>query len=307
MKKLRAAVVGVGYLGRFHAQKYKANPNVDLVAVCDGRTEQAQAVATELGVRAVSNPRELIGQVDLVTVAASTQAHYELGKMFLEAGIPVNLEKPLAATADQARELVELSEKKKVFLSVGHIERFNPAILELRRRMKNVQFFEFVRHTPFRARGADVSVLSDLMIHDLDLLFWLSGSRIKDFKASGSRLISKTFDTAEAFVELEDGRSARISASRVSTRPQRSIRLLQNGSILWADTGSLDLEFIQPIDLNAAEPLKIEKFTADKKDALQTETDAFIQAILEGKPPAITGRDGLMAVEAVEKIERSLK
>lgn len=307
MKKLRAAVVGVGYLGRFHAQKYKANPNVDLVAVCDGRADQATAVAAELGVRAVNDPRELIGQVDLVTVAASTQAHYELGKMFLQAGVPVNLEKPLAATADQARELVDLSEKKKVALSVGHIERFNPAILELRRRMKDVQFFEFVRHTPFRARGADVSVLSDLMIHDLDLLFWLSGSRIQDFKAAGSKLISKTFDTAEVFVDLEDGRKARLSASRVSTRPQRSIRLMQTGSVLWADTGSLDLEFIQPVDVQAAEPLKIEKFTADKKDALQAETDAFVQAILEGRTPAITGRDGLLAVEAVEKIERSLK
>ena len=131
MKLVKAAVVGVGYLGRFHAQKYKNNSGAELVAVCDGSADRAKLVAEELGCGAVTNPRELIGKVDCVTIAASTQAHFDLGKIFLEAGIPVNLEKPLAATAAQARELVALARAKKVLLGVGHIERFNPAIREV--------------------------------------------------------------------------------------------------------------------------------------------------------------------------------
>lgn len=303
MSKLKAAVVGVGYLGRFHAQKYKNNPHVELVAVCDGRADAAEAVAKELGTKAVTDPQSLIGQVDLVTVAASTQAHYALGKMFLEAGVPLNLEKPLAATTAQARELVEISERGNVPLATGHIERFNPTIRALREQMKGATFFELIRHTPFRARGADVSVLHDLMIHDIDLLHWLSGSKVKSGQASGTRLISKTWDAVEAFVTLEDGRRARLSGSRVSSRPQRAIRVFADGAMLFADTGTNDLERTTPVDLTAAEPLKTDARKIEKADALQAETDAFVEAVRTKSPTLVTGRDGLRALEVVDLIE----
>lgn len=305
--KLRAAVVGVGYLGRFHAQKYKNNPAVELVAVCDGRAEQAQAVAAELGCEAVTDPASLIGRVDLVTVAASTQAHYALGKLFLEAGVPLNLEKPLAATAAQARELVELAARQGVVLSTGHIERFNPSIVALKEQMKAPRFIDLIRHTGFRARGADVSVMHDLMIHDIDLLHWLTGSRVKDLRASGVKVIAKTWDAVEVFATMENGMQARLSASRVSSRPQRAIRVLENGRALQADTGILEVDLIEPVAFDAAEPLKISKVAPAKVDALQLETDAFVASVREKRAPVITGADGLAALEVVERLEKLLE
>lgn len=303
--KLRAAVVGVGYLGRFHAQKYKNNPDVELVAVCDGRAEQAESVARELSTKAVSDPRDLVGQVDLVTVAASTKAHFDLGRLFLEAGIPLNLEKPLAATVAQARELVELAERKKTLLCTGHIERFNPAITALRSVLGQPRFLELTRHTPFRARGADVSVLHDLMIHDLDLLLWLANSGIKSVRAAGVKVISPDWDAVDAWIEMENGLTARLSASRVSSRPVRAIRVLEDGRTHQADTGLLEVDTIEPIAFDAAEPLKIAKMAPAKVDALQLETDAFVAAVRGGKP-VVSGADGLKALEAVDRIERAL-
>ncbi|MBX3035070.1 MAG: Gfo/Idh/MocA family oxidoreductase, partial [Bdellovibrionaceae bacterium] len=233
--------------------------------------------------------------------------HYDLGLLFLEAGIPVNMEKPLAATAEQARRLVELAEKKKTLLAVGHIERFNPAIVALKSEMRSPNFIELIRHTAFRARGADVSVLHDLMIHDIDLLAWLAGdSEIADMKAWGHRLIGSSTDAAEVFVEMKNGLKARLSASRVSSRPQRAIRVVEKDRALFADTGALELEIIQPVDLNAAEPMKTEKKTIEKKDALQAETDAFVEAVRSGRPAVVSGRDGLRALQIVEAIERIL-
>lgn len=304
--KSRAAVVGVGYLGRFHAQKYKANPDVELVAVCDGRFETAEAVAKELGTQAVREPRELIGKVDLVTVAASTQAHFELGKLFLEAGVPLNLEKPLAATVPQARELVELAARKNVLLCTGHIERFNPAVLAVKAQLRKPRLFDLVRHTPFRNRGADVSVLHDLMIHDIDLLLFLSGSSVKSLRAGGSKLITNDWDAVEVFAELANGASARLSASRVSSRPARTVRVLDEGRSIQADTGALEIDRVEPVSRDAVEPLKITKSTVDKVDALQMETNAFVAAVRGTAQAVVTGADGLRALDIVEEIERQL-
>lgn len=298
---LRAAVVGVGYLGRFHAQKYKTLSGVELVAVCDASREQADKVAAELGVRALTNPTELIGAVDMVTVAASTRAHYELGKQFLSAGIPTNLEKPLAATSAQAKELVELAAQKKTLLCTGHIERFNPAIRELKNNFKSPSFFDLIRHTPFRERGADVSVIHDLMIHDIDLLLWFTGSRVRSVRASGHALKTKTWDSVEAFIELENGQTARLSASRVSSRPQRSIRVFDQGQVLFADTGTLELDVVDGD--KASDP---RKKTCDKADALQAETEAFVAAVAGLAQPVVTGLDGLRALEVVDQIEAVL-
>lgn len=296
MSRLRAAVVGVGYLGRFHAQKYKAlGGDVELVAVCDANREACDAVAKELSAKAVYDARELIGQVDCVTVAASTQAHYALGKLFLEAGIPLNLEKPLAATSEQARELVTIADNKKTILCTGHIERFNPAVVQLKKMLKKPVFFDLIRHTPFRERGADVSVVHDLMIHDIDMLHWLTGARVQSVKASGHALRTKTWDSAEVFVEMDNGMKARLSASRVSSRPARSVRVLDEGQILFADTGALEIETV------TAETVKV---TCEKTDALQAETAAFVAAV-RGAQPVVTGGDGLRALLVVDEIFRS--
>jgi predicted dehydrogenase len=306
--KKRAAVVGVGYLGRFHAQKYKANKDVELVGVCDGNPEIALKVATELSVEAFTDAKALIGKVELVTIAASTQAHYQLGLLFLNNGVHVNLEKPLAATVSQAEELVETARRKGVLLSTGHIERFNPAILKVKELLKNPSIFFMSRHTPFRTRGADVSVLHDLMIHDIDLLHWLSGSQIKFVKAAtAKKIISATYDIADVCVELENGMQAVISASRVSAMPTRTMRVIGQNLCLDANTGLLEVSLSKPGLLTDLEPMQIEKINLEKTDALAAETEHFVNAVLGKQSLMVTGQDGLNAMYAIEKILHATK
>jgi len=305
MTKLRAAVVGVGYLGTFHAQKYLKNSNAQLVGVCDFSPAQADKVAADLGVAAIHKAQDLIGQVDLVTVAASTQSHYELAKLFLQNGIHVNVEKPMTATIPQAEELVNLAQQKNLKLAVGHIERFNPAIIELKKHLKDTKTLELTRLATYKSRGADVSVLHDLMIHDMDLLYWLTGSEIENFNASGSKLISKELDTAQVAVKMKNGSMVYIHVSRVSSNMQRWIRATQKDSVLFANTGTLELEKCEVGSGDA--PVKINTWTVGKEDALQHETDAFIESVLNNKPLAVTGLDGMKSLKAIEEIKAAIE
>ncbi|MFP5518853.1 MAG: Gfo/Idh/MocA family protein [Bdellovibrionia bacterium] len=304
--KLRGAVVGVGYLGTFHAQKYKNNSNVELVGICDFYAPQAEKVAQSLGVQAFAKPEELIGKVDLITIAASTQSHYELASMFINARVHVNIEKPMTATLEQARSIVALAKQKNVKVAVGHIERFNPAIIDLKKHLHETSFIELKRFGPFKARGADVSVLHDLMIHDLDLLTWLTNSEIKSVQASGQKFLTSELDAATAFVELKNGCKALIQVSRVSPTAERSIRVVQKNSILFANTATLEIEKVTAGPDLQTEPLKSEKWVVNKADALQSETDAFIQAVMQGTQTAVTEVDGLVAMENLDLVEKSI-
>ncbi|WP_413288006.1 Gfo/Idh/MocA family protein [Bdellovibrio sp. HCB337] len=305
MSKLRAAVVGVGYLGTFHAQKYTKNSNVQLVGVCDFSPAQADKVAAELGVAAIHKAQDLVGQVDMVTVAASTQSHYELAKLFLQNGIHVNVEKPIAATIPQAEELVNLAQQKNLKLAVGHIERFNPSIIELKKHLKDTKTLELTRLATYKARGADVSVLHDLMIHDMDLLYWLSDSDIESFTASGSKLISSELDTAQVAFKMKSGLMVYINVSRVSSNMQRWIRATQKGSVLYANTGTLELEKNEPGSGDT--PVKVSTWTVTKEDALQKETDAFIEAVKNNTPTVVNGLDGLKALKAIEEVKAAIE
>lgn len=306
MSKLRSAVVGVGYLGTFHAQKHKNNPNVELVGVCDFSPAQADKVAAELGVASFHKAADLVGQVDLVTISASTQSHYELAKIFINAGIHVNIEKPITATLEQAQELLSLAKAKNVLVAVGHIERFNPCILELRKHMSNVKSIELTRYAPFKARGADVSVLHDLMIHDLDLLYWLSGSEVSQFEASGVKLITQELDTVSATFKMKNGIHGVIKVSRVSPVAERSIRVIQSDAIIHANTGTLEIEKIEKGTDLQADPLKVTKWTVAKADALQAEEDAFIAAVLNKTAAVVTGEDGYKALAGITEIENRI-
>nr|BFD67426.1 Gfo/Idh/MocA family oxidoreductase [Bdellovibrio sp. HAGR004] len=305
-KKLRGAVVGVGYLGNFHAQKYKNNPNVELVGVCDHFPAQADKIAAQLGVKSFHKPQDLIGEVDLVTIAASTMSHFELAKMFLENGVHVNIEKPITATVPQAEELLALAAKNNLKVAVGHIERFNPAINDLQKHLKNPKFIELNRMAPYNKRGSDVSVLHDLMIHDMDLLFWLTGSEIESMVASGTKLISKHLDTASVSFKMKNGVHAVINVSRVSPVAQRSIRVLQDDCTLFAQTGVLEIEKVVP-GAGGDEFISAHKWSVEKADALQRETDAFIDCVLNNKTPVVTGLDGLKALKAIEDIQKMIE
>lgn len=304
-RKLRAAVVGVGYLGTFHAQKYLKNPQVQLVGVCDFSATQANKVATELGVASFKNATDLIGQVEAVTIAASTQSHYELAKLFLKNGIHVNVEKPITATVAQAEELVQLAQEKKLKLAVGHIERFNPAIIELRKHIKNAKNIQLTRLATYKPRGADVSVLHDLMIHDMDLIYWLSQSEIETFEASGSKLISSELDTAQVVFKMKSGLIAEVNVSRVSSNMQRWIRVTQKESILMANTGTLELEKCEAG--SGENPVQIQQWTVIKEDALQNETDGFVNAVLNDTEVVVSGLDGLKSLRAIEDVKRRIE
>lgn len=306
MSKLRSAVVGVGYLGNFHAQKHKNNPNVELVGVCDFSPAQADKIAVDLGVSSYHQAEDLIGHVDLVTISASTQSHYSLAKVFIQAGVHVNIEKPITATIEQAEELLKLAKEKNVIVAVGHIERFNPAINELKSQMGNVKVIELTRNAPFNLRGADVSVLHDLMIHDLDLLYWLSGSEIESFEASGMKLITQELDAVSASFKMKNGILVFIKVSRVSSASERSIRIIQEGSILFANTGTLEIEKIEKGSDLKTDPLKITKWTVQKEDALQKEEDAFINAVMKKTKPVVSGEDGLRALVGITEIEKAI-
>lgn len=305
-KKLRGAVVGVGYLGNFHAQKYKNNAHVELVGVCDHSPAQSDKIATELGVSSFHRPSDLVGQVDLVTIAASTLSHYEIAKHFLQNGVHVNVEKPITATVAQAEELIALAEKNKLKLAVGHIERFNPSVNELRKVMKNPRTIELVRTAPYKTRGADVSVLHDLAIHDIDLLYWLSGSDIDSMIVSGSKLVSQELDTASMSFKMKNGVHGIITVSRVAPVAQRSIRVVQDDCTLFAQTGIHELEKVA-VGAGTDELTKVTKWTVAKEDALQKETDAFIDCVLHDKKPVVTGHDGLKALQTIEDIQRMIE
>lgn len=302
--KLKAAVVGVGYLGNFHAQKIKAHPEVDLIGVCDFSFEQAQKVASALSTQAFQKPEELLGKVDYVHIAASTQSHYELAALFLKNKIPVLVEKPIAATISQAQELCELAEKNKTLLTAGHIERFNPTFQFLKQNLNGVSYLEINRLAPFRTRGSDVSVLHDLTIHDIDLVHWLFQSEIQDYQVAGRKLIQPTYDDVSVRLKLKNGVQVTINNSRVSPQIIRNYRAISKDKTYFVNTATFEAEILQA---TSTDPFHaVEKQTIAKADALALEADHFVQALLGRKPLAITAQEATRALVEVESFVQSL-
>ncbi len=304
MSALRAAVIGVGYLGRFHAEKYAALPNVHLAAVCDVKAAEGRAVAEQLGTRFVADYRELAGAVDAVTIAAPTPAHFELARFFLERGVHVLLEKPMTETAAQAEGLTLLAEQRGLKLQIGHVERFNPALLSVHEHLRDVRFIECHRLAPFKPRGADVNVVLDLMIHDLDVVLSLVDAEPESVSAVGTRVLTETFDIANARVEFDSGAIANLTASRVSTAAQRKFRVFEQNQYVSIDFGEGEVQRVVSEGpwREGQPPLRIERWSLDKGDALKAETEAFVQAVLEDTPCRVSGRDGQAALELAEAI-----
>ncbi len=296
--KLRGAVVGVGYLGHFHAQKIKAHAEAELIGVCDYSFSQAQQIAGQLSTTAFQKPEELIGQIDFVHIAASTQAHYDLAALFLNAKIPVLVEKPIAATVVQAKKLCELAERKNTLLTVGHIERFNPAFQFLKEQKQGASYLEINRLAPFRTRGSDVSVLHDLMIHDIDLVNWIFQDKILSFEISGRKLIKPTYDDVSVRLKLASGLQVTINNSRVTPQIIRNFRLIKKNECIYVNTATLEAEVLKTTD---ADPFhNVEKIQLPKQDALALEVDHFIQCVLGKKQLAITGSEACFALEMIE-------
>lgn len=301
MKKLRAAVIGVGYLGNFHAQKYKAHPQIDLVGVFDLNREQAQRVAQDLQVSTINKLEDLVGKIDLATVATTTKSHFEVAEFLLHHKIHLNIEKPITAELDQAKKLIELARTQGVKLAVGHIERFNPAFLKWRLMMGIPTYIEFERFAPFKTRGSDVSVIHDLMIHDLDLLLSLQPGVLKNIEVQGGRVKSSSFDWAQVWLSFGSRLKVCLKASRVSPVASRKIRSYESSSWWSVDLQQGELEQVSYGE-GISTPLVTHRFVTEKVDALQKETDSFVEAVLHNKEPLLTGEDGLAALSLVERI-----
>jgi predicted dehydrogenase len=314
-KKLRAAVIGVGYLGRFHAQKYAAlaaaNAGVELVGVVDAHPETAQRVAKELGVAAFTDYRELLGAkptVDLVSVASTTETHHAVARECLAAGVHVLAEKPITVTVAQADELIALADAKKLVLQVGHLERFNPAWLAVKDKIRRPVFIEAHRMAPFKARGIDVSVVLDLMIHDLDLILPLVASPVTDLRASGVSVLTDGIDIANARIEFANGCVANLTASRTSTASLRRLRVFQHHEYISVDFGDRRIGISKKREalVEGEEPIDTETFQQPPGDALMTEIVAFVDAVKNGTPPVVSGREGRDALAIALEIDRMI-
>ena len=304
MSPVRAAVVGAGYLGRFHAEKYRALADADLVGVADINAEAGEAVARACDTRFVANYSDLVGQVDAVTIATPTSTHYELARYFLERGVHVLVEKPMTATSAEGRELTKLADANNLKLQVGHVERFNPALLSARDRLSSVQFIECHRLAPFKERGADVNVVLDLMIHDIDVILSLVTGKPSLVSAVGISVLTSSVDIANARIEFDTGAIANVTASRVSTSTQRKFRVFQKHQYLAIDFGSGDIRLVSRTSNpgNTQPGLDEEKWNLDKGDALAAEVGSFVNSIVTDMPCEVSGDDGVAALELAEAI-----
>ena len=327
---VRCAVVGVGYLGRFHAQKYaklaadaSIAGQVEVVGVADADAARAQAVGDEIKVRAFSTIDELLalaktGGLDAVTIAASTRAHYDLTKKFLSAGVHVNVEKPMTSTLEEGEEVVRLAQERGLVLQVGHVERFNPALIAAKEKLKLPLFIECHRLAPFKPRGVDVDVVLDLMIHDLDVILSLVKSKVKSVAAVGTPVLTPLVDIANARVEFESGTVANITASRVSQSATRKFRVFQEKQYLSIDFGSGDVnlttktgaewpEDISKVTDPAQLPLELEHWSLEKGDALLSETASFVKSCRGEMSVAVSGSDGLEAMRLASRIQEAIQ
>jgi predicted dehydrogenase len=305
MSKIRAAVIGVGYLGRFHAQKYAQLTNCELIAVVDGREDVRKAVAAEVGTTAVADHRDLLGKVDAVSVVTPTPAHFEIAAAFLEAGAHVLVEKPITETPEQARALIALAARVGRILQVGHLERFNAAVLAAEPYVSAPRFMECQRLAPYKERGTDVNVVLDLMIHDIDLVQSLAASEIVSIDAIGSPVFSGEIDIANARIRFANGCVANTTASRVSLKTERKLRIFEDAAYISLDLQQKILTLIRKRDgvpQPGQLPVTIEEANLEQGDALKSEIESFLDCIRNNKRPIVSGEDGLRALETAIRI-----
>lgn len=305
MARIRTAVIGAGYLGRFHAQKYAALPQVDLLAVVDTDAEARDRVAREVGCEAVADYRVLLGKVDAVSVVTPTPLHHRVSMDFLEAGAHVLVEKPITSTMDEARELVATAARRGKVLQVGHLERFNPAILAVEGLLDRPRFVESNRLAPFKPRGTDVSVVLDLMIHDIDLIQNIVNSPVASIDAVGASVFTDEIDIANARIRFENGCVADATASRISMKSERKLRVFQADAYLSIDLQQKVLTMVRKgsgAPQAGVPPVEINEQSFDPGDALRDEIVSFLECIETGRRPVVSGEDGLQALETATRI-----
>jgi predicted dehydrogenase len=305
MNEIRVAVIGVGYLGKFHAEKYSAMDRVQLVGVADIDRSRAAEVAAGFGTQAFTDHRDLLSSVDAVSIVVPTESHYAIGLDFLQHDVDVLIEKPMTSTLEQADALIELAESRRRILQIGHLERFNPAVMALKDIVDRPMFIESHRLSTFKDRCTDVSVVLDLMIHDIDIIMNLVNSEIKSIHAAGVPVICKNADIANVRLQFENGCVANVTASRISTKNQRKIRLFQKDAYISVDFADREIVLIRrnANHSNGVVPgTDIQQLSFSDADALEEELASFVQAVQTRKPPIVSGRTGRKALEVALKI-----
>ena len=303
--QLRVGVVGVGYLGRFHAQKYAALPDVTLVGVVDTNPTRAAEIAGECHTQAFTTHCDLFGRVDCVSIAVPTQFHHAVARDILTHSIDTLVEKPLTATGAEGRELIEIAARQGRILQVGHLERFNPALRSLSGILTAPRFIECQRVAPFVERGTDVDVVRDLMIHDLDVILSLVRSPVTSMEAFGVPVLTETPDIANARLRFASGCIANVTASRVALKRERKMRIFQPDTYLVVDYGEHRIRICrrEPQAHGGGLPnITYEEREVGGEDALEEEIHAFLRAVRERSEPVVSGRDGLQALEVAEQI-----
>ncbi len=308
MSNLKTAVIGVGYLGRFHAEKYSKLENSELVAVVDPNTARAEEIAKEFSTKAYSDYKDLLGKVDCVSIVTPTESHATIGMDFIKSGTHVLIEKPITKTAKEAEDLIAEAEKQNVILQVGHLERFNPAVVALKDKVKNPVFIESHRLSPFPNRATDVDVVLDLMIHDIDIILNLVADEVESVDATGIPVISGKVDIANARIKFKNGCVANVTASRISKETLRRIRLFQPDAYISIDYAE------QKINLSSIDrgkeglpQIKEEEITIERKDMLFEEIKSFLECIENGSSPIVSGHDGKRALDVAARIQVSVE
>lgn len=314
MSKLRTAVIGVGSLGQHHARNYDEitlKGRTEFIGVCDSNETQAITIAEKYLSKPFTDWRDLLDKVDAVSIVTPTETHSEIACAFLERGVNVLVEKPIARTLEEADKMIETAQRSGAKLMVGHLERFNPAMVALRPHVNNPLYFEIHRVSPFPNRSLDVDVVLDVMIHDLDAIQWLVGEDIKvsDVHAVGIPVVSDKVDAANARIEFENGAVANITASRIGTEKIRKTRFYQTNSYVVLDyaTKFASLTSLAPNAIHPLLGISINRLEINDVEPLRAEIEAFLDCITGNETPPVTAEDGRralsLALGVLDKIE----
>lgn len=306
---LAVGVIGVGYLGRFHALIHSRHPEVELVGVVDTDPATAERVAAEAGCAAYTDPAQLLDRVDAVSIVVPTTAHLAVAKLFLDRKVHVLLEKPIAATVAEGREIVAAAEQAGVILQIGHLERFNAGVMALAERIQSPRFIEAHRMSPFVARATDVDVISDLMIHDIDIVLSLIDAEIAHISAAGTAVLTDHIDIANARLEFSNGAVANVIASRVSREKMRRIRVFEHHRYQSLDfiEQKLDVAYPQEKPGEAWPEIVTERSAIEPVKPLDAEIDAFVRSVRTGEAPLVGGPVGLRALEVALQVKERIE
>ncbi|NVL89753.1 MAG: Gfo/Idh/MocA family oxidoreductase [Desulfobacterales bacterium] len=314
MEPIRVGVIGVGYLGRFHAEKYARMDGVKLAGVVDIVPERAESVAKQLGTEFFADYKDLMGKVDAVSVVVPTPVHFPVSRYFLENDVDVLIEKPITETLEEADALIKIADSRGPIIQVGHLEQFNPAVVALREAVDCPLFIESHRLHIFKERGTEVDVVLDLMIHDIDIILNLVKSDVKSVHAVGVPVISSRVDIANTRLVFENGCVANITASRISLKNMRKIRVFQKDTYVSVDYANHEIAVIQRDGQGIELPIpgmSLEHKTFEKADSLESELGAFVHSVRSREAPLVSGQDGRnalrVALSIMDQIEATNK